>query len=115
MRIADLGDPAQIDPDVLSIGSLLTLAAAAASVATIVVVCVCSGPVASIKRVFRRRRREALTVIGKLERHSKGAKAHDTQVAPTLTLTPDPSPNPTPNHDQNPNHNPQLLATKPSP
>ena len=73
----DLGDAVEIDPDPLSIGSLLSLAAAAASLATIVVVCVCPrGLVGSIKGVFRRRRREALTAIGKLKRHSEGAKAH---------------------------------------
>ena len=81
-----LGDATEIDPDALSIGSLLSLAAAAASLATIVVVCVCSGPVGSIKGVFRRRRREALTAIGKLKRHSEGAKAH-VQVRLHLLLT----------------------------
>ena len=86
-----LGDAAEIDPDALSVGSLLSLAAAAASLATIVVVCVCSGPVGSIKGVFRRRRREALTAIGKLKRHSEGAKAH-VQVRLHLLLNPSPAP-----------------------
>jgi hypothetical protein len=71
------GDAAEIDRDAISLASLLALAAAAASLATVLMVCVCSAPVTKVKRLFRRRKRDALKHVGQLARYSEGAQGDD--------------------------------------
>ena len=86
------GDAAEIDRDAISLASLLALAAAAASLATVLMVCFCSTPITKVKRLFRRRKRDALKHVGQLARYSEGAQV----ITPTRTRTRTPTPTPTP-------------------
>ena len=71
---------AVVDPDALSVASLLTLVAAFVALAAVLVVCTCSSLVNSCNALCSRRRREALTARVSRDADAASARARQQQL-----------------------------------